>query len=127
MTRRIWLCCSAGPRGEGTDADPAEAATGVPRHRSRARDLGHPWRERGPLDKSAVDEVLVAVRALPEVTARPGKLQRRAIAGAEIIINWLATQPRAWQERWERANPDDTLDWSPRSTVETHARLPRPG
>jgi hypothetical protein len=39
-------------------------------------------------------------------------MQRRAIAGATLILSWLRSQEgHGWQQRWENANPDDTLDW----------------
>lgn len=66
----------------------------------------------GPLDCTAAEDVLTALKASPEMTRRSPRQQRPIIAATRVILDWLATHSvDGWQARWECANPDDTLHW----------------
>lgn len=66
----------------------------------------------GPLDCTAAEDVLTALKASPEMTRRSPRQQRPIIAATRVILDWLARHSGdGWQARWECANPDDTLHW----------------
>lgn len=66
----------------------------------------------GALDLASAEEVLAVVGASPAMTRLLPRDRRRAMKAAGTILEWLGGQPgEGWQERWEFANPEDTIDW----------------